>query len=80
MCTDWDYVQVRDFEYLNNLWTEKENILDDIPDMSIELGKKLINELNVPFDPYPLNVGQSQFFKTVYKNPERVFSNIIDKE
>ena len=23
MCTDWDYVQVRDFEYLNTLWKEK---------------------------------------------------------
>ena len=25
MCTDWDYVQVRDFEYLNNLWQEYAN-------------------------------------------------------
>ena len=26
MCTDWDYVNVRDFEYLNNLWNKKEDI------------------------------------------------------
>ena len=80
MCTDWDFVQVRDFKYLNELWAEEEKIIDDIPKLTVEYGEKLITELNVPFDPCALNVGQSKFFKTVYKNPERVFSNIIDKE
>ena len=30
MCTDWDYVNVRDFEYPNNLWKEKIQTEDDL--------------------------------------------------
>ena len=29
MCTNWDYVNVRDFETLNNMWKDKTNIQQD---------------------------------------------------
>ena len=36
MCTDWDYINVRDFEYLNNMWNNmevtEENLIDEIED------------------------------------------------
>lgn len=71
MCSDWDYVNVRDFEYLNNMWN---NI--DIDNASIstaieDLGNKLIHELDIPIAVTPLDIEQSKFFKTVYQNPSR---------
>lgn len=72
MCSDWDYVNVRDFEYLNNMWEQEKGkdpwALDAATE---EFGDKLITELNIPIDVTPLNAGQSKFFKTVYQNPSR---------
>lgn len=73
MCTDWDYVQVRDFEYLNNYWKEKGDIVDeDIEYYTEELGQKLINELEIPIAEECLNAQQSHFFKTLYQSPSRI--------
>jgi hypothetical protein len=73
MCTDWDYIQVRDFEYLNSLW---ENIYSKITEEMLPfeimgLGISLIKELDIPIAENPLNPQQSQFFKTVYQHPAR---------
>ena len=75
MCTDWDFVNVRDFEYLNNLWRETEQTLtEDTLMFEIEkLGSLLIDEIDMPISPAPLDAGQSTFFKTVYQNPSRTF-------
>jgi hypothetical protein len=46
-CTDWNYVDVRDFETLRNIYNESinhETLVDDIKD----LGEKL--KLNLGFD------------------------------
>jgi len=74
MCTDWDYVQVRDFEYLNEYWENtvsknitEENIFEEI----VKLGDILINDLDVPIAATPLDGYQSKFFKAVYQNPSR---------
>ena len=81
MCTDWDYVNVRDFIYLNNLW---ENEFKDmnVKDGIREFGSKLINELQVPIDINPLSPGGSKFFKEVYRQPARTArqQHIIDPE
>ena len=73
MLTDWDYVNVRDFEYLNELWKDKEAV--DSQKMLLEaieiLGASLIESLNVPIGQMPFDEQQSLFFKTVYKNPSR---------
>ena len=71
MCTDWDYVQVRDFEYLNDLWKISFEAIEDI-DYEIETyGIKLINELDIPISERPLDAQQSKFFKAVYQHPSR---------
>jgi hypothetical protein len=83
MCTDWDFVNVRDFEWLNNYWDEKGDLVEeDIDHYSEDLGYKLIEELDLPIAAEPLNGNQSRFFKTVYVNPARNPKQpaFIDKE
>lgn len=82
MCTDWDYVNVRDFEYLNDYWNQKGDLVEeDIEYYSQELGDKLINELNIPIAVDPLDANQSKFFKSVYQNPVRDNSRkFLDRE
>tara|TARA_Y100000991_G_scaffold176065_1_gene138090 strand:- start:354 stop:1283 length:930 start_codon:yes stop_codon:yes gene_type:complete len=72
MCTEWDYVNVRDFEYLNNLWEQDFATINNVTEESINYGKKLINELQVPIDSEPFTSGASKFFKTIYQQPDRV--------
>lgn len=84
MCTDWDYVQVRDFEYLNNLWTEEvRREVDsehDLYDNIVNLGTTLVNGLSIPISAEPLNKDQSKFFKIVYQNSSRTTNKLIDIE
>jgi len=82
MCTDWDFVNVRDFEWLNNYWDEKGDLVEeDIDHYTEELGYKLIEELDLPIAAEPLNGNQSLFFKTVYQNPIRDNSQqFLDRE
>tara|TARA_B110000977_G_C11064269_1_gene487179 strand:- start:2099 stop:2668 length:570 start_codon:yes stop_codon:yes gene_type:complete len=84
MCTDWDYVQVRNFKYLNNLWNEEFVDLEghEIYNESIAYGSKLINELDIPIAVNPLDSNQSKFFKTVYQTPVRNLKSqkVIDPE
>ena len=81
MCTDWDYVQVRDFKYLNSLWNEVEPkvSIEGLQDSIEELGNKLISKLDIPIAITPLDSKQSKFFKEVYDNPNRIVE-IIDIE
>ena len=82
MCTDWDYVNVRDFEYLNEHWDKiskditEENINDEIE----KLGDELIEELNIPIATQPLSGAHSKFFKEIYQNPMRVSNRFLEKE
>jgi hypothetical protein len=71
MCTDWDYVNVRDFEYLNDMWQNEKEKEDGLLIQIQALGNDLINNLDIPIDPNPLLPNQSKFFKTVYQNPSR---------
>jgi len=82
MCTDWDFVNVRDFEYLNDYWKEKGDLVEeDIEYYTQELGDKLVNELDIPIAADPLDATQSVFFKTVYQNPARDNSKqFLDRE
>lgn len=72
MCTDWDYVQVRDFDHLNGLWEEKQVSDDNLTDQTHMLGEELIKELDIPIAVEPLNPQQSKFFKEVYEIPTRM--------
>jgi len=87
MLTDWDFVNVRDFEYLNNMWdTEIQNIAkpDDMSalyDACVAEGKIIASSFNIPMPIIPLDDQQSAFFKTVYQNPARNSSQqFIDRE
>jgi hypothetical protein len=71
MCTDWDYIQVRDFEYLNDLWSTSFESIEDVDYEIEEYGIKLINELDIPIAEQPLDAQQSKFFKSVYQHPSR---------
>jgi hypothetical protein len=81
MCTDWDYINVRDFEYLNSMWEEVEPkvSIEGLQDSIEELGSKLISKLDIPIAITPLGSKQSKFFKEVYQNPTRL-DEIIDIE
>jgi hypothetical protein len=83
MCTDWDFVNVRDFDYLNNFWnTEIAPITEEeLPECVEDIGALLINALDLPIAETPLNATQSHFFKTVYQNPARTTGQqFIDRE
>lgn len=80
MCTDWDFINVRDFEYLNTMWENEKEKEDSLLIHIQALGNDLISELDIPVDPNPLLPGQSKFFKTVYQNTSRTGNRIIDKE
>jgi hypothetical protein len=81
MCTDWDFVNVRDFKYLNNLWHEEFVDFEghEVYDESCRYTNLLVEELGIPVDD-PLAPGQSKFFKTVYRNPARNSNKLIDIE
>ncbi len=72
MLSDWDYVNVRDFKYLNELWAGRDTMPEDVVHEEIfRLGSELQNGLDVPIAIQPLDSDQSKFFKTVYQNPAR---------
>jgi len=64
-CTDWDYVQVRDFEVLRDLYAEVVDPLkgDLLPEI-INLGKKIKIELGLDW-PY-LDAEQSKYILDLY--------------
>ena len=81
MCTDWDYVNVRDFEYLNNYWdTEVNKSEEGLIERIEDLGDILIEELDIPISREPLSSSQSKFFKEIYQNPMRMSDNFLEKE
>jgi hypothetical protein len=66
-CTDWDYTQVRDFDYLNRLFNEHE-AFDPIY-AARQYGEQLQLQLNLNVT--DLDPTQSKFFKEVWNNPPR---------
>ena len=68
-CTDWDYVNVRDFKWLNQFWEDQNATLteDRMKDEVEILGEKLKSELDIPVSS-PLDPIQSKFFKIIFPN------------
>lgn len=71
-CTDWDYANVRDFEWLTNYWNEHyENASSETKTDQINFyGKELREKCGL--DIANLDVTGSRFFKTVYNNSPRI--------
>jgi hypothetical protein len=71
-CTDWDYANVRDFEYLTKRWEEQYSKVT--PEMLkyeiMGLGETLKEELGLEIS--SLDDEGSKFFKTVYQNTPRI--------
>lgn len=71
-CTDWDYTNVRDFEYLTNFW--KENHSDNFKTSELDnfemYGKELKDKCGLEIA--ELDRDGSSFFKRVYANTPRV--------
>ena len=77
-CTDWNYINVRDFEYLNTLWNDyKDKSNTEVIKEINRLGTILNNELKIDISPVPFDIDQSKFFKSLYKNPPRVPINFL---
>lgn len=77
-CTDWDYLNVRDFKWLNTYWAEHDGQTTEkmLPFEIMDIGETLTHELQItvadPFTPE-----QSKLFKTVYTNPPRMPNTFI---
>jgi hypothetical protein len=71
-CTDWDYANVRDFEYLTIQWEEKYSKVTEkmLPYEIMGLGETLKHELGLEIS--ALDKEGSKFFKSVYMNTPRI--------
>ena len=71
-CTDWDYSQVRDFEWLTQQWQEKYSKVTEkmLPYEIMGLGETLREELGLEIS--DMDKRSSKFFKTVYMNTPRI--------
>jgi hypothetical protein len=80
-CTDWNHVNVRDFDWLNDHWSKYKNFDQlELLEKIEELGVSLRTHLDLPISVSPLDSEQSKFFKTVYINPSRVSSKPVLKK
>lgn len=70
-CTDWDYANVRDFEYLTDYWKENYKETDELTaiEKSKKFGQELIQQLDIEIA--DLDGQGSKFFKEVYLNSPR---------
>ena len=77
-CTNWDYINVRDFKWLNNFWnTHESKISSDMLKYEIMgIGETLKHELGINVDD-PYTDGQSKLFKKLYTNPPRMKNTFI---
>jgi hypothetical protein len=71
-CTEWDYANVRDFEWLTNYWNEHyENASVEEKTNQINFyGKELQDKCKIEIA--NLDAAGSKFFKTVYSNSPRI--------
>jgi hypothetical protein len=70
-CTNWDYANVRDFDYLTNLWEEnhKGQELSLAKSQCQFYGSEIRNQLGLEIA--DLDAAGSKFFKSVYLNSKR---------
>lgn len=68
--TDWDHTNVRDFEYLNNYWTDNASVFTvaDALNRINHLGYLMREQLDII---HPYDDKQSKFFKFFDFNPDR---------
>ena len=77
-CTDWEFVNVRDFKWLNSYWAEHDSKTTDkmLPFEIMGIGETLKHELDMSIaDPFTSE--QSKLFKSLYTNPPRMKNTFI---
>jgi hypothetical protein len=77
-CTSWDFVNVRDFKWLNNYWAEHDSKTTEkmLPFEIMGIGETLKHELDMSIaDPFTNE--QSRLFKSLYTNPPRMKNTFI---
>lgn len=69
--TDWDASAVQDFDNLDYIYEKEVSTIENPLKRIQELGTELMTNLKMPIGADPLNSLQSQWFKTVFTNPQR---------
>jgi hypothetical protein len=71
-CTDWDYANVRDFEWLTNEWETKYSKITEemLPYEIMGLGETLKHEHDLELSEF--DSAGSKFFKRVFNNSPRI--------
>jgi hypothetical protein len=77
-CTDWDFTQVRDFDYLTELWNTQVKDITDIETAVKDYGRDLQNNLDL--EVATMDADASKFFKSVHVNQYRKGFGFLDKE
>jgi hypothetical protein len=71
--SDWDYANVRDFEYLTGYWKDQgyDNLREvDAEEECVHFGTKI--KTNFDLELSVMDADSSRFFKAVYQNTPRV--------
>jgi hypothetical protein len=76
-CTDWDYSNVRDFEWLTEYWNANHRYADiEIKKTQLKsLGTELREKCKI--EVAELDANASRFFKRVYHNTPRIIRNRV---
>jgi hypothetical protein len=72
MLTDWDHTQVQDFDLLDSIWEREIDTLNTITGYTQDLGVELRNRLRLAVEPDAFSPAQSEWFKSVFRHPERL--------
>jgi hypothetical protein len=76
-CTDWDYTQVRDFEYLTSHWEETYASMSETAaiEQTIKFGKELEHRLGL--EVATLDTRGAKFFRQVFENTPRIIRRAV---
>ena len=74
LLTDWDHTRVQDFDYLDSLWEREVEGMTwpKLWDMMRDTGAELKDQLALALEPEPFTAAQSEWFKSVFRHPERL--------
>lgn len=75
-CTEWNYIQVRDFEYLNSLFEEWKDC--DPIHTAIRFGDEIKEKLRLPIA--NIDSSNSKFFREIFINPIRTNTALTEKD
>lgn len=71
LLTTWNSDSVQDFDTLDFIWQKEAESLSNPGEELLRLGSELHDKMNLPVSSIPLSPAQSQWFKTVFRNPSR---------